>query len=86
MPENESAVSLSAGRAARTRNPRSPASSRPASQRVVFPTPASPSSANDDRSRRDARHEVAKGRELGVPSHDARGHDPMIVSPMPGGG
>ena len=28
-----------------------------------------------DRSRGDARHEVAKGRELGLPSHDARGHD-----------
>ena len=37
MPENESDVSLSAGRATRMRNPRSPASSRPASQRVVFP-------------------------------------------------
>ena len=39
-----------------------------------------------DRSQGDARHEVAKGRELGLPSHDARGHDPTIVGPMPGGG
>ena len=46
MPENESAISLSAGRAVRTRNPRSAASSRPAAQRVDFPTPASPSSAS----------------------------------------
>ena len=39
-----------------------------------------------DRSRGDARHEAAKGRELRVPSYDARGHDPMIVGPMPGAG
>ena len=32
---------------------------------------------------RDAGHEPAYGRELGVPSHDAGGHDPTIVRPMP---
>ena len=80
MPENESAVSLSAGRAARMRNPRSPASSRPASQRVVFPAPASPSTAITTAPDGNARHEIAKGRKLGRPSHDARGHDPTIVS------
>ena len=80
MPENDSAVSLSAGRAARMRNPRSPASSRPACPEGGL----SDAGVAFERERHgtlgDAGHETAKGRKLDVPSHDAGGHDPTIVS------
>ena len=85
MPENESAVSLSAGRAARTRNPRSRCFLEACFPERGLPYAGVAFEREHDRSRGDPRHEVAKGRELRVPSYDARGHDPMIVGPMPGG-
>ena len=71
MPENESADSLGrAGRedaestVARFLETRLPEGGLPDAG-VAF-------EREHDRSRGDPRHEVAKGRELGVPSHDAR--------------
>ncbi len=83
MPENDSAVSLSAGRATRMRNAMVARLIETGLPEGGLPDPGFAFERERQGTLGDAGHEPAYGRELGVPSHDAGGHDPTIVRPMP---